>query len=162
MKPSPLSEEQKAILQRFFESSAEVRADFGDDASWARFEQAWDALELLERETEANVCHVGVPRLALHFTGRHEEIRAISARVAVQTTLAVTGSNYSGGIGKTSLVQAFIEDDLNPFETVLWTDITPSPEISTILRTWAEQLNHSADLNAGMSLDEMMRKMREI
>jgi hypothetical protein len=71
-----------------------------------------------------------------HFAGRRDELDRLNAALAEGRSIAVTGVQGMGGIGKTALVlQAAAE--LRVFGAVLWASLGPEPTVVNHLVGWA-------------------------
>jgi tetratricopeptide (TPR) repeat protein len=91
-----------------------------------------------------------------HFAGREKEFAELAGMLATDNNVAVTAALHGmGGIGKTSLVQAFCHQDDAPFDVVLWASITPTPNAATHLSTWGRYFRDDYQLPVGEPLEKV-------
>jgi len=81
-----------------------------------------------------------------HFTGRAAELITLQNELTKTDAVAITAVRSMGGMGKTSLVQAFCHLPSMPFGAVLWAELTQSPQLNAILLTWGRYAKDSFTL----------------
>jgi tetratricopeptide (TPR) repeat protein len=77
-----------------------------------------------------------------HFAGRREELDRLAAALAGGRSVAVTGVQGMGGIGKTALVLRAAAE-LKDFGAVLWASLGPEPTVVNHLVGWARHGDES-------------------
>ena len=86
------------------------------------------------------------PNPPKHFTGRKAELDILKTQLLSHEAVAITAVKSMGGMGKTALAKALCHQPDNPFPTVLWADVTQTPNVLSTLQTWAEHADSNFTL----------------
>ncbi|MCU0499880.1 MAG: NB-ARC domain-containing protein, partial [Anaerolineae bacterium] len=95
-----------------------------------------------------------------HFTGRGNEIQALTDRLDSDQVVAITAVQGMGGVGKTSLAKALCAQKRDRFGAVLWADVTPSPNTRAILDNWYSYAVTDKKLPADWPLEQIADQVR--
>lgn len=84
------------------------------------------------------------PKPPAHFAGRRDELNRLKEVLEQGQSVAITGIQGVGGIGKTAL-SLQLASEMSDFSTVLWASLGPNPNTGNQLIEWARHADPDFD-----------------
>jgi hypothetical protein len=84
------------------------------------------------------------PKPPAHFAGRRDELNRLKEVLGQGQSVAITGIQGAGGIGKTAL-SFQLASEMSEFSAVLWASLGPNPNTGNQLIEWARHADPDFD-----------------
>ncbi len=115
---------------------------------------------LLNGKSAPRLCP-SAPPLTRKFVGRTHEMTELRKQLASDQVVAISAVKAMGGMGKTTLAQAFCGQADLPFGAILWTDINEKPNPTDKLLKWGRYLDADYRLPTDLSLSDAADLLRD-